>query len=106
MCTTHQRGSVSKGYVWGTDPEKLFQSFDRAIPAGDSSVDARMTEKNVFDVIILSDLIFNHSQVGNTHAHSPAFQGTTRLIVAYCCISVFSIQLSWIHVRLSFDRPG
>ncbi|CEL60211.1 Putative nicotinamide N-methyltransferase OS=Cryptococcus neoformans var, neoformans serotype D (strain B-3501A) GN=NNT1 PE=3 SV=1 [Rhizoctonia solani AG-1 IB] len=52
-----------QGYVWGTNPEKLFQSFDRAIPAGDSSIDARVTEKkNEFDVIILSDLIFNHSQ--------------------------------------------
>ncbi|ELU37067.1 nicotinamide N-methyltransferase [Rhizoctonia solani AG-1 IA] len=66
-----------KGYVWGTNPEKLFQCLDRTNSAGDSLVDARTVEKNAFDVIILSDLIFNHSQVGNAHTHSSTFQGTT-----------------------------
>ncbi|KAF8706667.1 Protein N-terminal and lysine N-methyltransferase EFM7, partial [Rhizoctonia solani] len=52
----------AQGYVWGTNPEKLFQCLDRTNSAGDSLVDARTVEKNAFDVIILSDLIFNHSQ--------------------------------------------
>ncbi|CAE6537457.1 unnamed protein product, partial [Rhizoctonia solani] len=51
-----------QGYVWGTNPEKLLQCVDRTRLAGDSSEDGRVIEQGAFDVIILSDLIFNHSQ--------------------------------------------
>ncbi|CAE6474374.1 unnamed protein product [Rhizoctonia solani] len=50
------------GYVWGTDPEKLFRCVDRTRLAGESSEGDHAIEQGVFDVIILSDLIFNHSQ--------------------------------------------
>ncbi|CAE6414943.1 unnamed protein product [Rhizoctonia solani] len=50
------------GYVWGTDPEKLFRCVDRTRLAGESSEGVHAIEQGVFDVIILSDLIFNHSQ--------------------------------------------
>ncbi|KAG8740242.1 nicotinamide n-methyltransferase [Ceratobasidium sp. 414] len=45
-----------EGYVWGTDPRKLFGPTD----SGSGEDGARM--KVGFDMIILSDLIFNHSQ--------------------------------------------
>ncbi|KAJ1304094.1 hypothetical protein OPQ81_008498 [Rhizoctonia solani] len=52
----------TRGYVWGTNPEKLLQCIDRTSLAGESSEDSPPTEEGAFDVIILSDLIFNHSQ--------------------------------------------
>ncbi|CAE6511628.1 unnamed protein product [Rhizoctonia solani] len=52
----------TQGYVWGTDPEKLFRCVDCTPLAGESSEDALVIKPDAFDVIILSDLIFNHSQ--------------------------------------------
>ncbi|KAH7325216.1 hypothetical protein B0J17DRAFT_701536 [Rhizoctonia solani] len=52
----------TQGYVWGTDPEKLFRCVDRTRLAGESSDGTHAIEQGAFDVIILSDLIFNHSQ--------------------------------------------
>lgn len=44
-----------EGYIWGTDPKKLLDSFESAGNLGGN-------ERAGFDIIILSDLIFNHSQ--------------------------------------------
>ncbi|QRV81393.1 hypothetical protein RhiJN_09408 [Ceratobasidium sp. AG-Ba] len=51
-----------EGYVWGTDPKRLLgplSSDNRHAYAPDSEADRT---DDGFDVIILSDLIFNHSQ--------------------------------------------
>ncbi|CUA75656.1 hypothetical protein RSOLAG22IIIB_11909 [Rhizoctonia solani] len=57
------RSQVSiQGYVWGTDPDKLFRWTDCTGLAGESSEDVVVVKQDAFDVIILSDLIFNHSQ--------------------------------------------
>ncbi|KAG9076199.1 nicotinamide n-methyltransferase [Ceratobasidium sp. UAMH 11750] len=45
-----------EGYIWGTDPRKLFD------PIGSAANEDGVGTQTGFDVIILSDLIFNHSQ--------------------------------------------
>ncbi|KAG8768381.1 glycoside hydrolase 15 protein [Ceratobasidium sp. 428] len=51
-----------EGYVWGTDPQKLLGSTGSASTRhAEGEAGARV--QSGFDVIILSDLIFNHSQV-------------------------------------------
>ncbi|KAF8599196.1 hypothetical protein BDV93DRAFT_449743 [Ceratobasidium sp. AG-I] len=55
------------GYVWGTNPRNLFESLEsdngRPLTAGDvDDPRAHQPGPHGFDVIILSDLIFNHSQ--------------------------------------------
>ncbi|KAG8698874.1 nicotinamide n-methyltransferase [Ceratobasidium sp. 394] len=45
-----------EGYIWGTDPRKLFD------PIGSAANEDGAGTQTGFDVIILSDLIFNHSQ--------------------------------------------
>ncbi|KAL5638701.1 hypothetical protein ACGC1H_003158 [Rhizoctonia solani] len=52
----------TQGYIWGTDPEKLFRCVDCTPLVGESSEDALVIKPDAFDVIILSDLVFNHSQ--------------------------------------------
>ncbi|CAE7158991.1 unnamed protein product, partial [Rhizoctonia solani] len=57
--TTMRSKVKTQGYIWGTDPEKLFRQIDHT---NVTSKDVPVTKRDTFDVIILSDLIFNHSQ--------------------------------------------
>ncbi|KAB5589454.1 nicotinamide N-methyltransferase [Ceratobasidium theobromae] len=56
---------LEKGYIWGTDPEKLSECLERGHISednNDTGTHEHPSQSGRFDVIILSDLIFNHSQ--------------------------------------------
>ncbi|GAA5980090.1 hypothetical protein JCM10908_001531 [Rhodotorula pacifica] len=46
--------AVAKGFTWGTPPDTLLEAL--------SGTDAAGEEERKFDLILLSDLVFNHSQ--------------------------------------------
>ena len=51
------------GYVWGSSVDPLLAALLKDAATEPDADAADPDEKNSFDLIILSDLIFNHSQV-------------------------------------------
>ncbi|GAA5956059.1 hypothetical protein JCM8115_004402 [Rhodotorula mucilaginosa] len=49
--------AVAKGFTWGTPPDTLLEVVNKSSGDGDGDVQERK-----FDLILLSDLVFNHSQ--------------------------------------------
>lgn len=58
------------GYVWGKPVDPLLRALWPLSDDVDADADAdRDAPRASFDLILLSDLIFNHSQVRHPHFH-------------------------------------
>jgi hypothetical protein len=55
------------GYVWGSPVDQLLAALQDTAIQVDVNPDAGLGMR--FDLILLSDLIFNHSQVRHHHHH-------------------------------------